>query len=189
MKTKFYTFFLIFLGIIFLSKSLFAQLPIDYDDPRRTVFWFEIGLKKISDPDLGDRYHLIRYGSTIKHGSLMQYDEKLWAGIANGTKISIGPFNYYEDAKMANKFYDIKKAPSDTTIKNSTYFWYLIKLEKKPRLKSWELQRMPASVINGDKNHFFNVLTESLAQKTLAIGPFPSHLDAEESKRIFRLEE
>jgi len=183
--------FISFIAFFLTNNSIFAQEKVDYSDKSRDVFWFNISLKIYKDQTFGDCYKVIRYGSLVSSGTLKEYDEKLWNGLNNGSKIAIGPFNTYETAKIAIRFYDTKKSAKDTVIQknNQQLFYYLVKPSKSKRLKNWQFERMPASVNSGKTNDFLELLKVSLNQKKLVIGPFFSQLEAEESKRIFRLDE
>ncbi len=180
-----------FISLFLINDSIFAQGKTDYSDKNRDVFWFHIGLRIYKDPELGERYKVIKYGSTVHSGTIKEYDEKLWAGLNSGSKIAIGPFNTYEDAKKGLRFYDTRKSEADTVIHNDnrTIYYYLVKPSKSKRLKNWQFERMPAAVTSGKTNNFLQLLKISLNQKKLVIGPFSSLLEAEESKKIFRLDE
>ncbi len=183
--------FISFITLFLTNSSIFAQEKVDYTDKNRDVFWFNINLKIHKDRTLGECYNVIKYGSTVSSGTLKKYDEKLWGGLNNGTRIAIGPFNSYEEAKIAVRFYDTKKSATDTVIQNNNeqLFYYLVKPTKSKRLKNWQFERMPAAIVSGKNNDFLELLKVSLNQKKLVIGPFKSQLEAEESKRIFRLDE
>jgi len=191
MKKYFIYIFISFITFFFTNSSIFAQEKVDYSDKNRDVFWFNINLKIYKDQTLGDCYKVIRYGSTVSSGTLNDYDKKLWDGLNSGSKIAVGPFNSYEEAKIAVRFYDQKKSATDTVIQNNNqqYYYYLVKPSKSKRLKNWQFERMPAAVTSGNTNDFLELLKISLSQKKLVIGPFSSQLEAEESKRIFRLDE
>ena len=195
MKTK--NLLTIILIITFLfSGSYIADAQnnanaINYQDLSRTVYWFPIQLNTYKEKNTGiEKYKAKKLGSAIQYGSVNKYDKVLWNGLSNGSRILIGPFDEYENAEQSSKFYNLKTAATDTTIKaGQTYYWYLVSISKAPRLKSWEFERMPAQVANGNKAFFLQTLEVSLSQKKLVIGPFTSQAEAEESKRLFRLEE
>ena len=75
----------------------------------------------------------------------------------------------------------------DTT--NNIYYWYVLKFSKSDRTNRYLIDRQPARVAEGRLKDFRYFMWSSLILQQLAIGPFTSKIEAEESKRIFRLEE
>ncbi len=71
----------------------------------------------------------------------------------------------------------------------SQYYWFFLKFEKRPRTGKFDLQRTAARVATGDLKDFKQVLWEGIFFKQLAIGPFPTKVETEEAKRLYRLEE
>lgn len=178
--------------VIFFSFQLFAQPSINYGDDSRRVYWFDVGLTKIKDKETQiPLYQVVRQGSKIHYGSALEYDRYFWNGISNGSKIAIGPFDSQKQAEFAVKLYDIKKAEKDTEISsdNGNYFWFLVTIKKTKRLKSYDFERMPAQVNSGNAGDFIELMKVSLSMNKLVIGPFASAPEAENSKRVFRLEE
>jgi len=180
------TFILLNFLLVFVTNS--KSQVVNIDDPERTVFWFDVNVRTVIDKETYlSEYTVARLGKRVYSGTLSKYEESLWAGMAAGAKIVIGPFSLYDDAYEAMLMYDLK----DTMpIENTTEkYWYLVKIVILERSKSYEFDRMAAAVSSGTKSEFKDILVESLGFKTLAIGPFTDQLDAEESKRIYRLEE
>jgi hypothetical protein len=180
--------FIFILFISFLYSNKLKSQVVDYDDPDRNVFWFEVNVRTIIDKETYfEKYTVIRMGKRVYRGSIDEFDEILWAGMSAGSKIAIGPFSVYEDAYEAMLMFDLKDTAQ---IENTTEkYWFLVNIKITERLKSYEFDHMAAAIAAGQKTEFKDILQESLAFKTLAIGPFTNQLDAEESKRRYRLEE
>ena len=181
---------LIFILILLINYA-YAQ-DVDYTNLSRRVYWFDISVRyeKVKGADF-TKLNVRRYGTTIKYGNVEQFDKHLWNNLSAGKGIAVGPFNTYEEAKYANRFYDLKKAEQDSVIlnDNNTYYWYLVKVKKYKRMNSLDFERIPARVASGKADFFFQTLKNSLTFDKVAIGPFTSYEEAEESKRLFRLEE
>lgn len=180
--------------VALFSLSSFAQIQQapDYTDDNRRVYWFDVTIKDVRDNTTGlTTPNVYRMGTRVQYGSAMKYDQYLWNGLSNGSKIAIGPFNTQEQAKKANRVYKIDKARQDTLVTNDngTYYWYLVTIKKSKRLKSYQFERIPARVTSGSLIDFLNLMDASLPVNKLVIGPFENELEAENSKRIFRLEE
>ncbi len=184
--------FLLLLIVLITNFSLYSQISPDYSDDNRRVYWFNVGLQIVKDKETKiPMYQVIRYGTKIYYGAAYEYDRYLWEGLSNGTRISIGPFDNEEQAKFAVNLYDINKAKEDTIVldDNGTYFWYLITIKKTQRLNSYDFERIPAQVNSGNAMDFIKLMEVSLPQDKLVIGPFATAPEAENSKRIFRLDE
>ncbi len=181
--------------ILLFSLNIFAQIekkPVDYNDETRRVYWFDVALKTRKDPITKmPLYYVYRLGSRIKYGTAYEYDKYLWKGLSNGSKIAVGPFNDLEQAEMANRLYDMKNVEDDSIIMNDngTYYWYLVTIKKTRRLRSYDFERIPARVVGGTYKDFINLMKVSLPVDKLVIGAFASRPEAENSKRVFRLEE
>jgi hypothetical protein len=178
--------------VLFFTFQFFAQPSINYGDDSRRVFWFDVGLNKIKDKETQiPLYQIVRQGTKIHYGTALEYDRYLWNGLSNGSKIAIGPFDTQKQAEFAVKLYDIKQAENDSEISNNngSYFWYLVTIKKTQRLKSYNFERIPAQVNSGNAINFLDLMKVSLSMDKLVIGPFASAPEAENSKRVFRLEE
>ncbi|MBN2664258.1 MAG: hypothetical protein JXR68_11465 [Bacteroidales bacterium] len=178
--------------ILFIGIKTFAQLPVDYGDETRRVYWFDITVKKVKDPQTQiSSYKVFRMGTRIQYGSAIEYDRYLWNGLSNGSRIAIGPFNSIEQAERANKIYDLTNARQDSALmsENTTYYWYLVTLNQSKRLRSYQFERIPARVVSGNYSDFIDLMDASLPVNKLIIGLFEDVPEAENSKRVFRLEE
>lgn len=183
---------IILLFLIVLSYTGFSQLRPDYSDENRRVFWFDISLQKVKDKEtLLPTFIINRKGTRVQYGKAFEYDRYLWQGLSNGSRIAVGPFDSPDQAKFANRLYDMKKAANDSVVQNDngTYFWYLVTLKKTKRLNSYDFERIPAQVNSGNALDFLTLQKYSLPQDKLVIGPFSTAEEAENSKRVFRLKE
>ena len=175
-----------------MGVKTFSQQPVDYNDETRRVYWFDITVKKVKDPQTQIyTYKVFRMGTRINYGTSLDYDRYLWDGLSDGSKIAVGPFNTIEQAQRANKIYDLGHARQDTALMtdNTTFYWYLVTLKQSKRLRSYQFERIPARVVSGTYSDFINLMDASLPVNKLVIGLFEDIPEAENSKRVFRLEE
>ncbi len=185
----------IVLLLVFYSVNLFAQSydsPVDYNDENRRVYWFDITVRKLQDPDTKmPLYKVFRKGKNIRYGSAVDYDRYLWDGLSAGTRIAVGPFNTHDQAVRANALYDLSNASKDSTLlaDNNVYHWYIVTLKQSKRLKSYQFERIPARIVSGTYKDFLDLMKVSLSVNKLVIGVFEDIPEAENSKRVFRLEE
>jgi len=187
MVNRIYTLILIILFPILFTNQVASQV-VDFDDPDRIVYWFDVNVRTVNDKETGfEEYTVIRMGKKVTNGTIDEFEEWLWKGMGLGSKIAIGPFSVYDDAYEAMLMFDLR----DTTeVENTTdKYWFLVKVDISERSKSYEFDRMAAAVAMGTKSEFKDILIESLNFKILAIGPFTDQIDAEEAKRLYRLEE
>lgn len=175
--------------LLFPAKLLFSQ-DGDYSDKDRHVFWFNVSLHEYKQNGRKN-LKVTKNGTRIFGGTLSEYDRYLWDGLSRGTRVAIGPFDTREGAEFAQRFYNTKNVKNDTVVQNNnqTQYYYLVKPRRLKRLKAWEFENMPAAVVGGNPQSCIQLMEVSLPQKKLVIGPFPTKMEAEESKRIFRLEE
>jgi hypothetical protein len=128
----------------------------------------------------------------VFHGNINDYDRELWKNLGGGSKMAIGPFYEFEEARQALQFYDFSK-PNDQRViadmidKNKDVYFFVLRVEKRPRSGAYLLRRIPGAVASGNAKAFDDMLAEGLDQKRLAIGPFWSQPEAEEAKRRYRL--
>ena len=196
------SFVILLLLALFLPEITHAQVTdSESRDKNRRVYWFNINLSFKTDSKTGlPKYDVHVLTSKVYHGSLEKYDRTLWKGLGAGTRVSIGPFSFYEEAQQAMAFYSLKheSAPIDTSYdKNRSVNFYNLFIGKRPRSGSYFLDRRPAAVSSGSYEDFYDLLKVSLQFSStggdgvdlakLTIGPFWEHIDAEESKRIYRL--
>ncbi|MCQ2252455.1 MAG: hypothetical protein MJZ61_03280 [Bacteroidales bacterium] len=160
------------------------------EELNKVYFWFNVKLvKAISRESRMDIYNLRLVSPQVLHGNLKEYQRALWAGTAQGTKIAVGPFETFKEASNAVSLY---KMVNDTVTPREQYdnlHWFLIKVDVMERSRSYQFERMAARVASGSSAEFSDVLRESLAFKTLAIGPFSDEMEAEKSKMLYRIEE
>lgn len=179
--------------ILFLIPELKAQTEELYS-PDRTVYWFNVKVYIVKDSKTRQKvYRITRLGKRVYSAKMRDYEKKLWKGLSRGSYFTVGPFYTYQEAYNAMVFYNLRIKFDDNheidPEPDKTVFWFLVKLNISERSRSYELQRMAAAVAEGTKSDFNDILRETLTFQNLAIGPFNSALDAEEAKRIYRLEE
>lgn len=190
----------LFLTSLFLiTFSLKSQTsPFDFDDDQH-VYWFYIKADIKTDKEFKKPVYVVRrQGKSIKSGTFKKYREEVWHYIKAGNQLTIGPFLELGDAKRANETFNLAGKTNkqmeneientlDTT--NNVYYWYILQFSKSDRTNRYIIERQPARVAEGSLEDFSYFLWDVLKQKQLAIGPFISKIEAEESKRIYRLEE
>ncbi len=187
---------LVFVTLLLATENFAQRIEIDKE---RYVFWFyvraEIKQDKITRVP---RYTVRILSKKPKSGTLQQFDKDLWRNLNGGQNLVIGPFLDYHAAVRAIKVYDLARpqkkgrvAPmyKDTISGNPTYYYFALKFKISKRKHRFEFQHMPARIDGGDLTRFQTFLRESLTQTIMAIGPFPSEPEAEESKFRYRIEE
>jgi hypothetical protein len=199
MKKAFIYLFTIILSLSWITKSK-AQVTVEGLDPNQFVFWFYIRAEiKTNRLTKKPSYVVRTLSKTPKSGNLMKFDKDLWRNLQGGQNLVIGPFTEYIDAVRAIKMYDLAGQTDETmekeiaNFRDSTatgeYYWFFLKFQTSKRKGSYILERMPARVFSGSVKEFKQVLWEGLGFQNLNIGPFASQIEAEESKRRYRIEE
>ncbi|MEN8120384.1 MAG: hypothetical protein ABFS35_08555 [Bacteroidota bacterium] len=193
--------FSFFLSIFFLAAAIVTKSQIssfNFDDDQH-VYWFYIKAEIKNDKELKKPVYIIRrFGKDVKSGTFKKYKEEVWRYIKAGNQLTIGPFIELIDAKRANETYNLARKTNeemekdientiDTT--NNTYYWYALQFSKSDRTDRFIPKRQPARVTEGSLKDFKYFLWSSLVFEQLAIGPFTNQIEAEESKRIYRLED
>ena len=194
------TLLLIFL-IIFSSQKVFSQIKKIRVDPNKFVYWFYIKAEiKMSKEHHRPIYVVRRLGQTLKSGKIKKYEHELWRYLNRGNQLTIGPFDFYEDAKRALDMYDLGRKTdlmmekeienyTDSIAGNDDFYWYFLKFTVSKRTRAYKLERGAARVASGDLKFFKQTLWEGLGFEQLNIGPFPSQVQAEASKSYYRVEE
>ncbi|OQY01747.1 MAG: hypothetical protein B6I20_07525 [Bacteroidetes bacterium 4572_117] len=184
---------------VFNSYSVKAQIDVEEFDNDQYVFWFYIKAEIKTDRELKRPvYKVRRIGKDVKSGTMRKYKKEVWRNTNSGQQLPIGPFLELGDAERANRMYDLARKTSeqmekeiastiDTT--DNTYFWYPIQFTLSNRTRKILIKRQPARVAEGSLIDFRSFMWEVLMNKQLAIGPFTSKMEAEESKRLYRLED
>ena len=199
MKHLKFSIVMLLLLALFMPETGQAQISEKKQEKNRRVYWFNIKLSFKKDAKTGlPKYDVRVISKKVYHGSLAKYDRVLWKGLGAGTRISIGPFRFYEEAEQAMIFYNLKHetTPTDSTHQHEQVYFYNLFIGKRPRSGSYALDRRPAAVNSGNYEMFYDLLKVSLQMASagsggdlakLTIGPFWEHTDAEESKRTYRL--
>ncbi len=191
---------LLLLVLIFMSpiQMLKSQSESFSYDIKQKVYWFHIKAYIKPDKVTKKSVYMIKLGEIEpKYGTIHDYEYDLWKQLQVGSNLLIGPFLDYHDAKSAmepyrqqNKIQDINKTEIQNEILvKGEYYWYFLTFKITERDRSYSLQRIAAAVASGELMEFKEVLAEGLSWQKLAIGPFSSQVEAEESKRLNRLEE
>jgi len=186
----------------FLSNitGLNAQVDISHFDKNQHVFWFYVKAEIKKDRELKRPvYKVRRAGKDIKSGKIRKYNKEIWRNVNSGQQLVIGPFLELRDAERSNEMYNLGRkndeqmkkeiAATRDTITYNDYYWYLLQFTFSDRTRKYMIKRQPASVFPGSLPDFKEQLWDFLKQKQLIVGPFTSHTEAEESKRLYRLEE
>ncbi len=196
-KAKFLTFFFI---SFFINSVCSQEVGVIGMDPNQYVFWITVNADiKINKETHKEAYVVRTARKKPKGGKHIAYEKFLYRSVLGGRQLPIGPFLEYDDAKRAAGMYNLARQTSETmereiqNFKDSTaaneYYWFFLKFSINKRTGRFELERTAARVASGDLKDFKQVLWEGIFFKQLAIGPFPTQIEAEESKRLYRLEE
>ncbi|RLD84490.1 MAG: hypothetical protein DRJ10_01030 [Bacteroidetes bacterium] len=190
----------ILISLFLLNISgLNAQINVTEFDKHQHVFWFYIKAEIKKDKELKRPVYKVRRASKdIKSGTIGKYEKEVWRNVTNGTQLTIGPFLELVDAERANKMYDIGRknneqmekeiaATVDTT--DNSYYWYILQFTMSNRTRKYLIKRQSASVAEGTLEDFRYFMWSVLPNQQLAIGPFTAQTEAEESKRLYRLED
>ena len=168
--------------LITVATSLSAQ-----SDP---IFWFNVKVfNKVDKHSRQKQYDVRPFSTKISNGSIKAFSKALWKCTATGQSIAIGPFKSSTQAEGALKLYKMVNDTITPRATNQNRAWFLVKVNITERTHAYQFERMAARVAEGSEKEFSDVLRESLAFKTLAIGPFAENVDAEEAKSLYRLEE
>ncbi len=179
--------------------SLKSQITVKGLDDDRFVFWFYIKADIKRDKELKvPVYAVRRLSKDVKSGTVKKFKKEVWRNLNRGQQIAVGPFLELEDADRANSTYDLARKTNDQMAKDiastidttdNTYFWYLMQFTVSQRTRKFLIKRQPAAIFPGSLVDFRNVLWDVRIIPQLAIGPFTSQEEAEESKRLYRLED
>jgi hypothetical protein len=197
---------LVFLLVLFslFYNSIFAQVQTDKFDPSEFVYWFYLRAEKKMDKQIHSIVYQVRtLSKTPKYGTFAAYEKDTWRCMQAGQQLVIGPFRDYNVAKQSIQIYDlaklteslrdkeIKRLKDSSEMMEGSYYCYYLKFDISQRTHRYVLKRIPARIeVEGITiNEFLETFTEGLVHEMLAIGPFFSKPEAEESKRLNRLEE
>jgi hypothetical protein len=170
-------------------------------DPGQYVYWFFIRAESKFDKETKRPIYVVRTLSKMpKSGTISVYEKEVWKYLQGGQQLAVGPFLEFNDAKRAIAAYDLAKLPKekmeeevanfkDSTITVDEFYWYFLKFKIAQRTHKYILERTAAAVATGGLNEFLHVFLEGVTFEQLAMGPFSSQIEAEESKRLNRLEE
>ncbi len=195
--TKYIIFFII---LNFLFVNIYSQASTETNNPDRIVYWFYV--KAFIKPDKITRapvYKIRKIGRSPIANKISKYEYKLWQYLNKGSKLAIGPFDNFYDAKYAIGMYNLARATNESmqneldnfvdTSKRDIVYWFSLKFDISKRTRAFKLKRTAARVASGSVKQFREALWEFLSFQQLAVGPFSSQIEAEEAKRLYRLEE
>ncbi len=167
-----------------------SQSPMDVSkkEPEPDVYWFFISMR--IDPK-GKTLEIVKPGTKITMGTKKGFNKAVWWGIAH-RQVAIGPFYSEAEALNAKIYYKkskekINELPQATA--PSTMSWFEVSFKELKRLRSYEYTHSPAAVNDGSSAEFTDALFEGLSFQRLSIGPFWDHIQAEEAKKIYRMNE
>lgn len=180
----------IFLTLALWVQASYSQMDKDLQASYRIVFWIRLELRYMRDPKLNVPVYRIRLkDKKIYVGNLKEFQEAIWAGMSNGNYIVIGPFSSRKEVTLAKKIYGLKTEDPQIESDLTSYHWYLVRLGRYSRLKSYKFLHIPAAVTDGTLREFLGVLNAARYNDAIVIGPFQTRMEAELSKRMFRQEE
>jgi len=182
---------------VIIAKSQITSERIKDD---RFVFWFYVKADIKTDKKLKvPIYAIRRINKDVKSGTVKKFKKEVWRNLERGQQIAIGPFLELVDAERANEMYDLARKTDEQmdqdieatidTSGNEVYFWYLIQFEVSKRTKKFLIKRQPAATFPGSLKDFRFILWSVRTVPQLTIGPFTAREEAEESKRLYRLED
>ncbi|MEN8120383.1 MAG: hypothetical protein ABFS35_08550 [Bacteroidota bacterium] len=190
----------VLISLFFLNVTdINAQINVTKFDKNQHVFWFHIKAEIKNDRELRRPVYKVRRASKdIKYGTIRKFEKEVWRNVNNGNELTIGPFLELIDAKKANAMYDIGRktneqmekeiaATVDTT--DNSYYWYVLQFTMSNRTRKYLIKRQSARVVEGSLEDFRYFMWSVLPNQQLAIGPFTAQTEAEESKRLYRLED
>jgi len=152
------------------------------------VYWFYL---KIRIEDRTNSFIVSGTSAGLDFGKILDFEKSLWDGLSK-RQIAIGPFYDKNEAMNAKRLYKpdknkVKEMPEGEI--PATVHWFAITFEQSPRLRIYVIKRNPAQVQSGTENRFIDVYFEQLPNKLLSIGPFYDYNQAEEAKRMYRMNE
>ncbi len=172
------------------NDGIQTSQPADVSDkePEPDVYWFFIRMR--IDPK-GKDLEITSGGTKITMGTKKGFNKAVWWGIAH-RQVAIGPFYSEAEALNAKIYYKkskdkINELPQATA--PSTMSWFEVSFKELKRLRSYEYTHSPAAVSDGSSAEFTDALYEGLSFQRLSIGPFWDHTQAEEAKKIYRMNE
>jgi len=174
--------------ILMLSVSVVSAQGKN-EEPE-TLFWITVKVSRAIDRNTGlEEFQLRLISPTVYHGTAKMFQRALWTGMAQGSKLCVGPFASHEEAKHAMLVYKEVRNANYSPQNNKHGCWFLVKVSIMERSRSYVFEHMAASVSSGNTKEFWDVLRESLSFKTIAVGPFDNEMEAERAKSIYRIEE
>jgi phosphatidate phosphatase PAH1 len=195
MMKKFALFFIL-LAIVSISFKAVSQEQIDKFDPNEKLYWFYLSVSIRLYKEIKRNIYVISgLSKTPIYGTIAEYEKELWKCLQKGRKLAIGPFLDNKLTQKAIEIYALAKLPinlRDNRIKKllessidtmNFYYYFLPKRES-----NYHPLRIPKTNIEKTSlNNFIELYLEGLAMEMIAIGPFVTRPEAEESKRLNRL--
>jgi len=195
-------FVLYFIGFCFASSLLSQESNtfIQGFDPELYVHWFYIKAETKIDKELKTPVYVVRtLSQTPKSGKVTAFQKDVYRSVKGGQQLAIGPFTDFKYAVRALNMYDLARhtaATMNEELQNfqdtsgiDEYYYYTLEFRLTERTRKYVMKRTAAAIATGSLLEFREALWEGLTQKKLITGPFQSQEEAEESKRLYRLEE
>ncbi|MBN2892964.1 MAG: hypothetical protein JXL97_13940 [Bacteroidales bacterium] len=156
------------------------------DDP--VYYWYFVRVR------IDDRTNTFKLSGTsggLDYGYLIDFEKNLWNGLSK-RQIAVGPFLSREEALNAKRLYKtsadkINEMPEGEI--PDRIHWFAITFEQSPRLRIFVIRRAPGAVQTGTVDQFIAAFYEQLNVRLLSIGPFYYYEQAEEAKRLYRVNE
>jgi hypothetical protein len=196
--------FLIFLFSMLCNNISAQQVVSEKFSPSEYVYWFYLRAESKIDKELNSIVYRVRtLSKTPKYGTFNAYQKDTWRCLQGGQQLVIGPFRELNVAKQSILIYDLAKLSDALRTKEierlkdssemmaSTCYFYYLKFSVSQRTHRFILKRVPAAINEEGMtiSDFMDGFLAGLTQEMLAIGPFFSKPEAEESKGQNRLEE
>ncbi len=194
-------FLILFIFLAFQKCKTNKDITVNSSNLDRIVYWFYINISEYEDHEIGYKTYKVQVSQNrLAHGSAQEYHTSLWKnmGSTNSTRMAIGPFYNQREADIAKNIFKkqeniLTKEEENIFMKDTMLtaedevFWFPLEVVRRDRSNSFKLGRIPARIHSGNYQGFIEGIKVFLWQKKIPIGPFWSHDEAEESKRIYRL--
>lgn len=159
---------------------------IHEDDP--VVYWFFV---RVRIDVRSNSYKLAGTSRGLEYGYQIDFEKNLWEGLSK-RQIAVGPFLSREEALNSRRLYKTKKDKikemPEGEIPDDIH-WFAITFDQSDRMRIFVIKRSPAAVQTGSVEQFINAFYEQLQYRLLQIGPFYYYEQAEDAKRLYRLNE
>ncbi len=147
--------------------------------------WFYITIQEqISTETNTKLINITNVGDSIESGTFCDFVKKHYNNLKNG-KITIGPFENYEDAQLSKKIYTNLDGYNTEVDEDKDFYMFFVKPFKTGDTSFIGFENIPARVTLCSKQLFSDIMMEGFNFDKLAIGPFPKYELAEKAKYTF----